>query len=1326
MPLSLTPRGPYVGLRGAAFSLLLCSLLSCKGEPSLRPFDGYDPASTFGPGTQAPSATGACTQVTGESLRARKAALVAGGTGASTGNTITVERARLWVEFKETCGSGSCHAAKDGSTPKPDAKSPAIFTLSENTFHLRKDLGTSGLARILAPNADLVMPPASTGGAERRPDDPIRLLGEKLLAWEEAGFPETFQVQTKQPLPSGGPTSDPYVLSSTLGENLTNIGSCLPSARLEKQTDQAQRLDALFAEANTIEDLPETLAETDLVSLDSEVLSRLAVYSYAPTYTLFSDHASKMRYVRVPMGKKVTYNPATKDFDIPPNTRFYKTFLRKVTDKAGDVGYRKMETRLIVSRPDKKLADGSFQVTSLMVVYAWDNDEKMARKVTDPLLSQEPWSDRLCPYVVDEREPRTQKDNPISPGINTTKCTYMTSDELTNMASGKIRHYAIPSQERCVQCHMGSNNHSFILGFTPWQVDRRKAGEGGTYEPPSEDELGQLQRLIDYGVIEGIAPGEAKLEESQGDRKPRNDHELVAQGYMMGNCAFCHSPTGFPTVQNPVLKDFDLFPSASGGAFQFPLEKYSPRAKLGKAQRLRFPYITPALGDFTLDDTAGGDSVPSERLKQMLPIGPEVYPTNDWLPPIGAADDPAAYNDHRQFVEEFDPIKATFHFVGPWRSLIWRNVATPFTYEEDNTIFIHMPRNVPGFDCRAKTIMAEWMLSIPSVPKLFVAATKDPTTGEVLVPERLSYSLDPNGFEQPFAEVKPGDLPYANADINTLEPFRSKDVLPSYKGRLYDYEAAVLHANRRVENYRRSLTGASCVNEDDIVDPHVINDPKIIAPVDDGTLGESKRLNPAAQGTFFDAVPDHAHWVPVDTTDAPGPWVPRRKNWKEVLVDRNPAIEVSPKVKRAIDEIRNLYLTPERAKFSNELVPMGRWHPNCRTSPTVAAYRSIDQLRREESSAGPKPGYRWLFDRENSGKALFTTPEELKAPVHEQSRGEAVFRAICLNCHGKDIDSRSPLASTILELSAGKTRVANFRDGIFGPVSAPGQHAEQVFSTAGGGGTAADWQARYMVFMGLGGTESLIPPIAIKLVSTSGFYGSPASTGESITDANMLESARSVCRDVAESNWTINRFADEKNKMVPLLSNANSGDVKFIRGTGHFELWADICGYQNIPLVRVLTRAVPGAGFNYPMFEFSGKSVTTYSARDRLGNWFYPPNHPVGTFDGSVEKGIKPSNKFPWCVAVSDGADQKATAIKHFRDSGIEAEADMPFCPPSLLTKAFGRPIHQVAPEPFSPDVLDDWTRTGAINAGVAAFYYMDGVTKGKLKPQPAYDECSK
>ena len=155
---------------------------------------------------------------------------------------------------------------------------------------------------------------------------------------------------------------------------------------------------------------------------------------------------------------------------------------------------------------------------------------------------------------------------------------------------------------------MGSSSHSYILGFNPWQVDRRPDGEGGVYEAPTDDELSQLARLIDYGVVTGIEPGEAKLEESQGERKPRNDYELKAQAYMMGNCVFCHNPNGFPVVQNPMLADFKLYPSETRRHLPVFARALLAAREGGHEPVVRFPYITPAFGDHAHRRTWRGNS----------------------------------------------------------------------------------------------------------------------------------------------------------------------------------------------------------------------------------------------------------------------------------------------------------------------------------------------------------------------------------------------------------------------------------------------------------------------------------------------------------------------------------------------------------------------------------------------------------------------------------------------------------------------------------------------------------------------------------------------
>ena len=481
-----------------------------------------------------------------------------------------------------------------------------------------------------------------------------------------------------------------------------------------------QQLDEKFNTVRSFSDLPTRLEETDLSTLDSVALAETGVVSYAPTYTLFSDGAKKMRYLRVPLGQTIHYDQAKNDFVIPPGTRFYKTFLRAVIGRDGKPSYRKIETRIIVSRPDDIAADGSVTRRVIFGSYKWSLDEARAEIVQDPYRDRTPFRDVPLRHVTDEQRAwKNGFDPDTDAGINDA----LAADDGIRAFSPAAqlddtilltRGYALPGRDRCIQCHMGSSSQSYLLGFNPYQVDRRRPGCGGVFdaEPPTgeadwkpgDDELSQLDRLVSYGLIDGVPAAQApdptvssanckgetdtvfRLEESQLDpddasqsRPPRNDHELKAQGYMMGNCAFCHNPRGFPSIQNPSLKSvLNFLPftvgDAKGGIFQFDIQKTSPRTSRTAAYNVEFPYVVPSLFE-RYDPGVGGDDLVAKHFPR---------PTGD------------------------------VYVAAPWRSLLFRNVGTPFTYSSDDAIHPHMPLNVAGYDQRVPLIMGDWMLSIPA------------------------------------------------------------------------------------------------------------------------------------------------------------------------------------------------------------------------------------------------------------------------------------------------------------------------------------------------------------------------------------------------------------------------------------------------------------------------------------------------------------------------------------------------------------------------------------------------------------------------------------
>ena len=162
-------------------------------------------------------------------------------------------------------------------------------------------------------------------------------------------------------------------------------------------------MDEFFASAT---DLPKTLGETDLTTFDSEELARPAVIAYAPTYALWSAGSGKLRHIRVPRGTSVKFDKETQTFDIPPNTRFYKTFLRKVVDRTGaahlaedgDARDRRARRR---RRSGRRARTGKTRCSGRT---SGTKTRPTATFATQPYRDQDPkaWADIVRTYITDE------------------------------------------------------------------------------------------------------------------------------------------------------------------------------------------------------------------------------------------------------------------------------------------------------------------------------------------------------------------------------------------------------------------------------------------------------------------------------------------------------------------------------------------------------------------------------------------------------------------------------------------------------------------------------------------------------------------------------------------------------------------------------------------------------------------------------------------------------------------------------------------------------------------------------------------------------------
>lgn len=364
------------------------------------------------------------------------------------------------------------------------------------------------------------MPPA-----DRRAKNPGTFLemANHLDLWIQAGKPNgSFKVGEVPVVERGKPR--PQKPHST-----SEIGDCVPKPELIGFDFKKDR------EFETMTELPKYLTDTDLVTLDPYVLAQKGTIAYNVEYPLWADNADKGRFIHVPMRQEngqilrqsVSYNETTKQFDIPNNTRFYKHFYRAVQLPNGRTLMRRMETRIIVARiPWQNSIFGSYQ---------WDETEQVATLVDAPYRDGTPWKDLVFDVVVDPQK-------------------------------GKVRPYAIPGKQRCIDCHMGSPTQNFVLGFQPLQINKRPLGGAGRLTEPEAHDLDQVQRFVSYGLLSNVhSDATLPVLETSGHLPARNLHELRANGYTVGNCFHCHNPNGLAFTKENGIK-LALGP---GDLFQF-------------------------------------------------------------------------------------------------------------------------------------------------------------------------------------------------------------------------------------------------------------------------------------------------------------------------------------------------------------------------------------------------------------------------------------------------------------------------------------------------------------------------------------------------------------------------------------------------------------------------------------------------------------------------------------------------------------------------------------------------------------------------------------
>jgi uncharacterized repeat protein (TIGR03806 family) len=237
-------------------------------------------------------------------------------------------------------------------------------------------------------------------------------------------------------------------------------------------------------QAHTEQPFPKRLSEWRLFTLRAGTLiPNKGVVPYDLNTPLFSDYASKYRFVWMPPGTSAQYREDG-PFDFPAGTVLAKTFAFPVD---GSTAERLVETRLLVHA-----ASGW---TPLL--YIWDDNQRDAtlQLVPDPVPVK--WTD----------------------------------------ATGRLHqfNYVIPNVNECHECH---DNQKVFLPIGP---KARNLNKEFTYAEGSENQLEHLARI---GYLRGLPAAESRPRAAKWDDPSTGSLADRAAAYLDSNCAHCHQPGG--------------------------------------------------------------------------------------------------------------------------------------------------------------------------------------------------------------------------------------------------------------------------------------------------------------------------------------------------------------------------------------------------------------------------------------------------------------------------------------------------------------------------------------------------------------------------------------------------------------------------------------------------------------------------------------------------------------------------------------------------------------------------------------------------------------
>lgn len=212
------------------------------------------------------------------------------------------------------------------------------------------------------------------------------------------------------------------------------------------------------------------------------------VVPYDVNSPLFSDYASKQRFLWLPEGTAMSYHPED-TFEMPVGTALIKSFSYLDDIRSEDGDRQQLETRIMYRLQER------WEVTT----YVWNDEQTEAyRQVAGARVSAR-W--------------------------------------IHHDGAERTLDYSVPNKNQCKNCHEEHDDITSPIGLKARHLNR-------LFDYPEGVE-NQLVYLENTGLLTGLPADLAEVDQaSVWDDESVGTLEMRARSWLDINCAHCHNPTG--------------------------------------------------------------------------------------------------------------------------------------------------------------------------------------------------------------------------------------------------------------------------------------------------------------------------------------------------------------------------------------------------------------------------------------------------------------------------------------------------------------------------------------------------------------------------------------------------------------------------------------------------------------------------------------------------------------------------------------------------------------------------------------------------------------